>query len=149
LRVVLDTNILVRAHGRSSTQARELLRELLKHGHCLVISNEILAEVTKVLRYPRFQALYGLTESDLLNYIQFLQSISHVVNLDPQYHAPLRDPNDLIVLQTAEKGEADFLCTQDADFYDQTTLSYCAARGIEVCNEQMFLLKLAQTTGQQ
>jgi predicted nucleic acid-binding protein len=54
----------------------------------------ILAEVTKVLRYPRFQALYGLTESDLLNYIQFLQSISHVVNLDPQYHAPLRDPND-------------------------------------------------------
>jgi putative PIN family toxin of toxin-antitoxin system len=104
LRVVLDTNALIRAHGRSSTQARRLLEELLESGHHLIASNEILAEVTKVLRYPRFQALYGLKEVDLLEYMQFLQSVSHVVTLDPRYHAPLRDPNDLVVLQTAELG---------------------------------------------
>jgi len=71
------------------------------------MSNEMLAESTKVLRYPRFQTLYGLSDADLLDYTQFLQSISHLVALDPQYRAPLRDPNDLIVLQTAERGEAD------------------------------------------
>jgi len=144
LRVVLDTNVLVRAHGRSSNQARKLLDELLKHGHDVVTSNEILAEVTKVLRYPRFQALYGLTESDLFDYTQFLQSVSHVVVLDPQYRAPLRDPTDLIVLQTAERGEADILCTHDADFYDPTILSYCIARGIDVCDEVTLLLRLTQ-----
>jgi len=117
---------------------------LLQRGHHLITSNEMLAEVTKVLRYPKFQALYGLTEADLLEYTQFLQSVSHIVILDAQYHAPLRDSNDLIVLQTAERGEADILCTHDGDFYDQTILSYCAARGIEVCDEATLLGRLVQ-----
>jgi putative PIN family toxin of toxin-antitoxin system len=144
LRVVLDANALIRAHGRTSTQARTLLERLLQDGHQLITSNELLAEVTKVLRYPRFQALYRLTEGDLLDYTQFLQSVSHVVILDSQYRAPLRDPNDLIVLQTAERGEADILCTNDGDFYYQTILSYCAARGIEICDEPMLLERLSQ-----
>ena len=144
MRVVLDTNSLVRAHGRSSNQARKLLDELLRQNHDLVLSNEILAEVTRVLRYPRFQSLYGLTDSDLFDYTQFLQSLSHIVILDPQYHAPLRDPHDLIVLQTAERGEADILCTHDGDFYDRKILSYCAERGIEVCDELTLLLRLMQ-----
>jgi len=66
LRVVLDANTLIRAHGRRSTQARTLLEELLRAGHDLITSNELLAEVTKVLRYPKFQGLYGLTEADIL-----------------------------------------------------------------------------------
>jgi len=144
LRVVLDTNTLVRAHGRRSTQARRLFDELLNSGHHLVTSNEVLAELTKVLRYPRFQALYGLTDADLLDYAQFLRSVSHVVILDPHYRAPLRDANDLIVLQTAERGESDILCTHDSDFYDETILSYCTARGIEVCDELTLLLRLAR-----
>jgi putative PIN family toxin of toxin-antitoxin system len=117
---------------------------LLRAGHDLITSNELLAEVTKVLRYPRFQALYRLTEADLFEYAQFLQSVSHVVILDSQYRAPLRDPNDLIVLQTAERGEADILCTHDADFYDPTILSYCAARGIEVWDESTLLKRLTE-----
>ena len=144
MRVVLDTNALVRAHIRSSSQARKLLDELLKRNHLLITSNAILAELTKVLRYPKFQALYGLTESDLLEYVQFLQSVSHIVILDPHYRAPLRDPSDLIVLQTAERGEADILCTHDADFYDPTIISYCVARGIEVCEELTLLRRLAE-----
>jgi putative PIN family toxin of toxin-antitoxin system len=120
------------------------LEQLLNRGHQLVLSNEILVEVSKVLRYPRLQALYNLTEADLLEYVQFLQSVSHLVTLDPQFRAPLRDPADLIVLQTAERGEADILCTHDADLYDQKILSYCAARGIEVCREVTLLQRLAQ-----
>jgi hypothetical protein len=53
-------------------------------------------------------------------------------------------PQTLIVLQTAEQGEADTLCTPDADFYDQKILSYCTARGIEVCHESTLLERLAQ-----
>jgi len=121
-----------------------VLEELLRAGHELITSNELLAEVTKVLRYPRFQALFGITEADLLDYTQFLQSVSEVVILNPSYRAPLRDPNDLIVLQTAERGEADILCTNDGDFYDPTILSYCTARGIEVCDESTLLERLRQ-----
>ena len=84
------------------------------------------------------------SQADLLEYAQFLQSVSHLVILDPQFRAPLRDPTDLIVLQTAEKGEADILCTNDADFYDQKIFSYGMARGIEVCHESRLIERLLQ-----
>ena len=80
----------------------------------------------------------------MYEYTQFLQKVSVGVVLDPRYQASvLRDPSDLAVLQTAERGEADILCTHDADFYEQEIVSYCAARGIEVCSEPALLARLA------
>lgn len=103
----------------------------------------MIAEVTRVLRYPHFQNLYALSESDLLEYAQFLQTVADIVILDPQYRAPfLRDPNDIDVLQTAERGEADILCTHDGDFFDEAVLSFCAARGITVCSEKTLFDKI-------
>jgi putative PIN family toxin of toxin-antitoxin system len=93
-----------------------LLKALVAHPHRLLLSNEMLAEVTKVLRYEKFQALYDFTEGELYEYVQFLRIVSDSVILDPYYRAPLRDLSDLIVLQTAERGAADILCTSDRDF---------------------------------
>jgi putative PIN family toxin of toxin-antitoxin system len=103
----------------------------------------MIAEVTRVLRYPHFQNLYGLADADLLEYAQFLQTVSDLVILDAQYHAPfLRDPNDADVFQTAERREADILCTNDHDFFDPAVLSFCATRGIEVCTEGELMRRL-------
>jgi putative PIN family toxin of toxin-antitoxin system len=145
VKIVLDATVLIRAHNRSKALARRLLHEILDRHHRLVLSNEMISEAVRVLRYPEFQDFYGLTESDLLEYTQFLQSVSDVVILDPQYRAPfLRDPNDADVVQTAERGEADILCTHDKDFYeDAAVLSFCATRGIEVCTEKTLIAKLA------
>ncbi len=142
MRIVLDTNVLIRGHARSQSAARRLLEFLVTGGHALVLSNAILAEVTKVLRYPRFQAVYQFTERELYEYIQFLQSVSDSVILDPQYGAPVRDQSDLAILQTAEQGAADVICTNDRDFYDQAVIAYCALRGIEVCDELTLLARL-------
>ena len=95
-----------------------------------------------MLRYPKFQRLYGLSESQLFDYSQFLQSVADVVVLDSQYFAPLRDANDLIVLQTADRGRADALCTSDGDFYDPAVISFCEARGIGICDEVSLLARL-------
>ena len=64
------------------------------------------------------------------------------MTLESRYHAPLRDPEDMMVLQTADRGEADILCTQDDDFRDRAVLAYCVVRGIEVCTEQVLLERL-------
>jgi len=96
-----------------------------------------------VLRYPDCQRLYGLSESDLLEYSQLLQSVSDLVILDPRYRAPLRDPGDLVVLQTADRGMADALCTSDGDFRDPAVVAFCLARGIEICDEISLLTRLA------
>jgi len=117
-----------------------LLGNLLKDPHTLILSNEIVVEVIRVLRYPKFQLLYGLSESELFEYGQFLQSVADVVVLDSRYSAPLRDANDLAVLQTADRGDA--LCTSDRDFYDPAVISFCGARGIGVCDEVSLLARL-------
>jgi putative PIN family toxin of toxin-antitoxin system len=145
VKIVLDATVLIRAHNRSKALARRLLHEILERGYRLVLSNEMISEAVRVLRYRNFQSLYGLTDADLLDYAQFLQSVSDVVILEPHYRAPfLRDPNDTDVLQTAERGEADILCTHDRDFYeDAAVLSFCATRGIEVCTEKTLMARLS------
>lgn len=88
MKIVPDATVLIRAHHRSRAFARRLFHEILERGHRLVLSNEMIAEVTRVLRYPHFQGLYGLTDADLLEYTQLLQSVADIVILDPRYRAP-------------------------------------------------------------
>lgn len=107
-----------------------------------MVSNELLSEVIRVLRYPRFQKRYAFSESELLRYRHYLERVAIVITLGPLYVAPLRDPSDLIVLQTAEVGRADLLVTADPDFYDAAVLRFCEARGIDVCTESMALARL-------
>src|SRR6266536_2711095 len=63
-----------------------------------------------VLRYPRLQAFYNLPENLVFDYVDFLRRSSEIVTLDPLVTAPIRDVNDVIVMQTAIIGEADILC---------------------------------------
>jgi predicted nucleic acid-binding protein len=62
VRILLDTAILVRASGTSRGLARALLHQVIESKHILVLSNEMLYELAKVLRYPRMLALHGLSE---------------------------------------------------------------------------------------
>lgn len=50
MKIVLDTTILVRANERSHGLARELLMKIVESQHTLLLSNEILHELTRVLR---------------------------------------------------------------------------------------------------
>lgn len=102
----------------------------------------MLVELAAALRYPRLQALYGMTEEQVNTYIQFLQGISEFVRVDPGLRVPIRDPKDIVVLQTAVSGDADVLCTLDRDFYASITLAFCAIMGIEVCSDLELLGKI-------
>ena len=115
---------------------------MLEGSHTLLLSNEIIAETTRVLRYPRLQKLHALTEDELYDYAQFLQDVCQTVTLDHPYYAPLRDPNDLDVMQTADRGDADVLCSNDGDFHDAGIITFCASRGIDVCHEATLLSRL-------
>ena len=94
-----------------------------------------------MLRYPRLQKIHALTDAQLYD-AQFLQDVSETVVIDAAYHAPLRDANDLDVMQAAERGDADILFSNDGDFHEAGIAGYCAARGIEVCDEKSLLTLL-------
>ena len=142
MKIVLDTTILVRANERSYGLARELLLNVVESKHTLLLSNEMLHELAKVLRYPRLQAFYDLTENLVFDYVNFLRRASEIVDLNPLVAAPIRDVNDIIVMQTAIIGEADVLCSKDADFFDETAREYLNKLGIAVLDDISLMHRL-------
>jgi putative PIN family toxin of toxin-antitoxin system len=119
VRILLDNAILVRASSTNRGLARDLLLQIVESQHVLLVSNEILYELPQVLRYPRLVALLGLSEQRVYDYIAFLREVAQVVPLNALFTAPVRDANDIIVIQTAIVGEADVLCTRDKDFFEK------------------------------
>jgi putative PIN family toxin of toxin-antitoxin system len=107
-----------------------------------VISDEILHELAKVLRYPRMMAMHGLSEGRIYNFIAMLRTASEMVRADPLLITPVRDINDAIVMQTAIIGDADVLCTKDQDFFDPPAKPFLQSAGIEVLDDLVLLHRL-------
>ena len=106
MRILLDVNILVRANDRAEGPARDLLLDLIARGETLLVSSEILAELARVLRYPRVQRLYALTEEQIYSYVMFLRDACEIVSPSYSVSVPIRDPKDIHVMHTAVVGEA-------------------------------------------
>jgi putative PIN family toxin of toxin-antitoxin system len=135
VRIVLDTAILVRSHGSSKGLANDLLLSIVESDHILVLANEMLYELAKVLRYPRMLALHGLSERRIYEYVGFLREAAEIVALNPLLVTPIRDVNDTVVMQTAVIGEADVLCTKDRDFFEPPAEAFLSKTGIAVLDD--------------
>jgi predicted nucleic acid-binding protein len=51
------------------------------------------------------------------------------------FTAPIRDVNDIVVLQTAVIGEADVICTRDRDFFERPASAFLKKLGIAVMDD--------------
>ena len=99
MKIVLDTTILVRANEHSHGLARELLLTVIDSNHKLLLSTEMLYELARVLRYPRLNAFYDLSENMIFDYVNFLRHSSEIVTLDPLVATPIRVVNDIAVMR--------------------------------------------------
>lgn len=135
MRILLDTNILVRAAISPTGSAREILRLIERdEAHSLVISAHLLGEVADVLRRDRIQARWPLTDEEVRSYCRYLAQVS--VEVSPRALPPvIRDPKDQAVIETAVTGAADVICTSDAHFYAEPVLALCAAHSIQVMRD--------------
>jgi hypothetical protein len=57
------------------------------------------------------------------------------MQLNPLLNAPIRDANDVVVMQTALIGDADILCTTDEDFFEEPAGDYLRRIGIAVIDD--------------
>ena len=73
---------------------------------------------------------HDLPENLVFDSIDFLRRFSELVILNPLIIAPIRDVNDIIVMQTAIIGDADILCTKDDDFFEKPASDYLSRRGL-------------------
>jgi len=144
MRVVLDTNILIRANPKARGPAREVLQRIVSGDHVLVTSRSLLQEVARVVAYPRVEMRWRLRPQEVEEYLQILGSLSEVVA--PLSGGPivLRDVDNDPVIYTAVAGKADVLCTLDSHFYEESVRSFCTEKGIRIMDD-VELLRLIRS----
>jgi predicted nucleic acid-binding protein len=87
-------------------------------------------------------AVHGESEETIYEFIGWLREAAEIVMLDPLALAPIRDRNDIFVVQTALNGEADVLCSGDRDFFEPPASIFLASCGIEVLTDAQLMRKL-------
>jgi putative PIN family toxin of toxin-antitoxin system len=143
MRIVLDTNVLARAATGPPGPADELLLRSVTPPNLLCVSAFLLAELGRVLRYPRVRNLHGMTEQQIDDYVGDIQMASLVVGVPPMVDAVVpSDPNDDPIVATAVIAQAQVLSTLDRHLRSPTVISYCAARGIAVLTDLELLGRL-------
>ena len=110
-RVVFDTNTVVSAllfaNGRLAW-----LRQHWREGGCTpLISRATVAELTRVLGYPKFRLAPDDSLELLADYLPFCETIELVEGCP----AVCRDKSDQPFLDLAQSGKADLLVTGDDD----------------------------------
>jgi putative PIN family toxin of toxin-antitoxin system len=132
----------VRSFVSSHGLAHDLLLAILSSGHTLILSNQLLSEVARVLRYPRLMAVHGQSEEAIYSFTGWLRDAAEMVVLDSLTPVPIRDRNDIFVLQTALSGEADLVCSGDRDFFEPPASFFLASFGIEVLRDVDMMRRL-------
>jgi putative PIN family toxin of toxin-antitoxin system len=99
------------------------------------MSEFLLDEAARVLRYPRLLARHGLNEQEIEEHLDFLRRISEVIDVFIGDPVVLSDPDDDPVIYTALDGGADVLCTLDRDFFQRHVVAFCRARNIAVVTD--------------
>jgi putative PIN family toxin of toxin-antitoxin system len=121
MRVLIDSNVLVSALVNPGA-SRRLLFHLLDE-HTVVSSVEILAELEGVLSREKF----SFTKSQVDEYLSLIASISTIVDVGEPPRVVEGDPDDDVVLATANYGRADYIVTGDRHLlrlgeYDKTKI---------------------------
>ncbi len=138
MRIVLDTNILVRANAKAGGPARELLQIIVgSPDHVLLLSPFLLQELERVFSYERLRISSRLTDEEIAEYLSYLRAkdVSEVVFPGPAPRVVPSDPDDDPVVHTAVIGRADALCTLNRDLYNSAVLDYCRERGVLIASD--------------
>ena len=147
MRIVLDTNILVRANTKGRGPARELLQIIVNApNHVLLLSPALLTELERVFSYSRIRLATDLTDQEVLEYMNSLRSsaASEMVFPTDAPRVVHPDPDDDAIVHTAVFGHADWLCTLNRHFYQPSVLEYCNRHGIQVGTD-VDLLRILRT----
>jgi len=135
MRIVVDTNVLARAVCGPRGPAGELLRRVLQD-HMLVLSPFLIAELGRVLRYPRLRTMHEWDDAQIDNYVRDLQEQACIVlTADPPPAVVPHDPDDDQVIAAAVAGQASVICTLDHHLLHANVRAHCAGIGVRVLSD--------------
>ncbi len=115
MKLVLDTNIFISGLLFPKSNAGKLLKACFEERFELCLSNEIIAEIEKVLFYPKIRKKLNLSDEEIINYCSLLKFNCHLFEIKKIKAKVLKDRNDDHILATLIASKADFLITGDDD----------------------------------
>lgn len=144
MRIVLDTNLIVRGVGGQTGLGREILMHALSDRHTLILSHSLFAEIRKVLHYPHVRQLHGLNDDDIQRFLDLLAIGTEHVSVLSYHIGPLvgLDPADDMVLLTATAGQAEVLGTNNNHLFEPGVLQFAAMHGVRVVRDVQLLQEL-------
>ena len=111
MRAVLDTSVLVAAFLHPAGVNGRVLA-LAGERYELCLSTSILAEVRKVLSYPRLRR-YGYSKEEVEEFLRALREAAFLVRRWPKIQVIQEDPADDQVLACALAAKADYIVSKD------------------------------------
>ena len=135
---VLDTNLLVSYLLTHRPPIAALIDNHLARDHFLLLTApELLAELDRVLAYPKLQRYY--TDEVRTRFVALVMALSEIVDLPETIPRICRDPDDDLVIACAVVGKADLIISGDDDL-----LSLEWVGGIPILTAAQFLETLEQ-----
>ena len=141
MRILLDTNVLVRAFVSARGPAGEVLGRVTR-AHRLLLSPYLLDEVERVLAYPRLRKIARFEPADVERFLNLLIEAGEVVYPAVDTAVPVSDPDDIAILRTAAAGRAEVICTLDRHLFRTEVVAWCQQLGIRVKREVELLPRL-------
>jgi len=141
IKVVLDTNELVSAVIKSGSLPDRIVQAWRADKFEMVLSPAILAELARVLRYPRLRKLHGWTDVQVDEFVNGLRAAATVVASDVEVSLVADNPNNNVILACAVEGGVDYVVSGDAHLSNPKTY-----QGIRVMTAREFTILLGLIT---
>lgn len=142
IRAVLDTNVLVSYLLRHRPPISTLIdHHLGRDDFILVTAPELLAELDRVLGYPKLRRY--CTEEERLRFVALIMALGEVVELPEMIPRISRNPDDDQVIACAVAGEADVIVSGGDDLL---ALEWVGGIPILTAAQFLDLLKQGEST---
>lgn len=148
MRVLVDSNILLRAAISPQGPARALLQEIETHeNHGIVLSEYIIEEVERVLASPRILKRLSLEAGSIPDFLDGIREVAEIVLPEPS-PTIISNANDQPVLDAATTAGVEVICTVDRHFAEQAVRTLCKHHGIEILDDVALLSKIREMTAE-
>lgn len=138
MRAVVDANVWIKALISPGGPQDKLLKAAMEHRFTPVFSEPMLSELRVVLRRPAIAKLCHMENADITATISYLRQLSNMVKVTGAYIL-CRDPEDNKIIETAVRGGAPIIVSQDSDLCDPALREPLAELGIRVIVAAEFL----------
>jgi putative PIN family toxin of toxin-antitoxin system len=139
IRAVLDANVVVSAILSPKGIPARILTAWRAEEFSVVVSEAIMSEIGRVLRYPKIKRRHRWPEKQILTFLEDLAHLSVFTPGDLSLSVIADDPADNRYLEASVEGQAEYLVSGDDHL-----LKLGAYQGIQIINPREFLTVLKE-----